>query len=299
VIVAWGAPDLVGRFWGAEPAAKRLSMMVLGALAGMALLALAPLAYGQVRFWKDDITAWTHAVEVAPGDAFSEYNLGHSLHMQHHDDAAMVHYRQAVQIDPNRYDAFNNLGIILINRGAYAEAESALKSALRAKPDFAKAYVNMGLVLYKMKRFPESFHYYTEAIRLDPADTESRTNLAYSHCDYGIALAGQGDVDEAIRQFKTALDIVPQAASATAHYNLGVTYAGLKKFDLAKLEYEKTILADPNNAEAHNNLGILLGQLGKTEEAITQFKAALSIKPDFQSAADNLRKIIAAHGKGR
>jgi tetratricopeptide (TPR) repeat protein len=299
VIIAWGAPDLVGRFFGAKPEAIRRSRMMLGALAGMVLLALASLAYGQVRFWKDDITAWAHAVEVGPGDAFSEYNLGHSLHMQNRDDEAMIHYRQAAQIDPNRYDAYNNLGIILMNRGAYAEAESALQAALRAKPDFAKAYWNMGLVLCKMKRFSESFYYYTEAIRLDPEDTEIRTNLASSHCDYGIALAGHGNVDEAIRQFEIALDIAPQSASATAHYNLGVTYAGLKKFDLAKLEYEKTILADPNNAEAHNNLGILLAQLGNTEEAITQFKAALSIKPDFKQAADNLRNISEAHGKGR
>jgi tetratricopeptide (TPR) repeat protein len=186
-----------------------------------------------------------------------------------------------------------------MNRGAYDEAESSLKSALRAKPDFAKAYCNMGLVLCKMKRFSESFQYYTEAMRLDPGDTEIGTNLISSHCDYGIALAGHGNVDEAIRQFKIALDIAPQAASATAHYDLGVAYAGLKKFDLAKVEYEKAILADPNSAEAHNNLGILLGQLGKTDEAITQFKAALRIKPDFQAAAENLGKISEAHGKGR
>jgi tetratricopeptide (TPR) repeat protein len=298
-MIAWGAPDLVGCFLGAESEAGRRSRTMLGALAGIVLLALASLAYGQVRFWKDDVTAWSHAVEVSPGDAFSEYNLGHSLDVIHRDDEAIVHYREAVQIDPNRYDAYNNLGIILINRGAYVEAESALRAALLAKPDFAKAYCNMGFVLCKMKRFSESFYYYTEASRLDPADTETRTSLASSHCDYGIALAGRGDADGAIKQFEIALEIAPQSASATAHYNLGVTYAGLKRLDLAKQEYEKTILADPQNAEAHNNLGILLAQLGKTEEAITQFKAALNIRPDFRSAAENLGKINEPHGKGR
>jgi tetratricopeptide (TPR) repeat protein len=299
VIIAWGAPDLVGRFWGAGPEARRRSTMGLGALACITLLALASLAYGQVRFWKDDITAWAHAVEVTPGDAFSEYNLGCSLQAQHRDDEAMVHYQQAVQLDPHRFDAYHNLGIIFMDRGAYDEAESALEASLRAKPDFADAYYSMGFLLCKMKRFSESFHYFTEAIRLDPENTEIRTKFASSHCDYGIALVGQGNVDEAIRQFEIALDLAPQAASATAHYNLGVTYASLKKFDLAKIEYEKAILADPNSAEAHNNLGILLGQLGKTEEAITQFKAALRIKPDFKFAADNLRKISEAQGKGR
>jgi len=299
VIIAWGAPDLIGRFWGAQPETRRRSTMVLGALAGMALLALASLAYGQVRFWKDNITAWAHAVEVTPGDAFSQYNLGCSLQAQHRDDEAMVHYRQAVQFDPHRFDAYNNLGIIFMDRGAYDKAESAMEAALRAKPDFAKTYYNMGLLLCKMKRFSESFHYYTEAIRLDPEDKEIRTKFASSHCDYGIALALQGNVDEAIKQFEIALDIAPRAASATAHYNLGVTYAGLKKFDLAKIEYEKAILADPDNAEAHNNLGSLLGQLGNIEDATAQFKQALSIKPDFKPAADNLRKISEAHGKGR
>ncbi len=81
--------------------------------------------------------------------------------------------------------------------------------------------------------------------------------------------------------------------------NLGLTYAGLNKYDLAKVEYEKAILADPSFVEAHNNPGILLAQLGKTDAAITQFETALSIKPDFKPAAEDLGKIKVIQSKGR
>lgn len=299
VIIAWGVPDLIERVSGAGSKSRQRQTAALASLAAVSLVALTGLAYKQVQFWKDDITAWKHAVEVTPENAFSEYNLGRFLHENHKDDEAVIHYTKAVQIDPGRYDGYNNLAIIYMDRGNYDDAEAALQSALRAKPDFAKAYYNMALLLCKRRRFADSFHYYSEAVRLDPENSEVRTRFASAHCDYGIVLAGEGKLDEAIGHFRMALDIAPTSASATAHYDLGVTYAGLKKFDLAQREYELAILADPNSAEAHNNLGILLGQQGKIDEAVAHFKKALSINPDYKSAAENLRVFSAPRGKIR
>ena len=49
-----------------------------------------------------------------------------------------------------------------------------------------------------------------------------------------------------------------QSADALAHYNLGRVLAGKGQFDDAIAEYRKAIELDPNYADAHNNLGVAL-----------------------------------------
>lgn len=297
VLIAWGVPDLMGRVFGAAGETGSRPAVALGTTACMVLMALATLSYKQVQYWKDDIAAWTHAVAVTPPNAFAEYNLARALDTKHRDHEAIAHYQEAVRMDPNRSEAFNNLGIVLMNEGRYEEAKSALESALRVKPNYAKALCNLGVLLCKMKHYDEGFKRYDEAIRSDPEAAESRGKFASSICDYGIDLAGHGDLTGAAGQFARALDIDPY--SAMAHYDLGVTYAVLKKLDLAQREYEKAIDADSNCVQAHNNLGVLLGEQGKFDEAIMHFKAALSIKPDLKSAGDNLKLFSEARAKGR
>jgi tetratricopeptide (TPR) repeat protein len=297
VILAWGVPDLLGRLFGTVRNRRARLAVALGAAACVILTALAIISHKQVQFWQDDITVWAHAVAEAPPNAVAEYNLARALDTKQLNREAIAHYQQSVRLDPNKPEAFNNLGTLLMNAGNYGEAESALRSALRARPDYIEALGNLGLLLCKVKRYDEGFLSYEAALRSDPAAAEIRGKFASSRCDFGIDLAGRGDVTGAVEQFRSALEIDPH--SAMAHYDLGVTFAAQKKLDLARREYEQAIGADPNFVPAHNNLGILLGEEGKFDEAIMHFKVALSIRPDFKMAADNLKIFTEARERRR
>ena len=115
---------------------------------------------------------------------------------------------------------------------------------------------------------------------------------AGAHNDLGNALAGRGQVDEAIAHYRKALEIKPDYAEA--HNNLGMALAGRGQVDEAIACYRKALEIKPDLAEAHDNLGMALAGRGQVDEAITHYRKALEINPDLAEAHNNLGVILAS-----
>jgi len=58
----------------------------------------------------------------------------------------MEQFQAAVQIDPNDFEARNNLGSVFMITGRYPEAIEQYQAALRIKPDSADAQKNLARV---------------------------------------------------------------------------------------------------------------------------------------------------------
>ena len=58
-------------------------------------------------------------------------------------EAAKSAYSKAFQINPNFFDAYNNMGILLKDQGELEEAIVAFKEALKIEPRNADVYFNM------------------------------------------------------------------------------------------------------------------------------------------------------------
>src|SRR5581483_6911058 len=76
------------------------------------------------------------------------------------------------------------------------------------------------------------------------------------HNSRGIELADRGWLDEAIKEFKKAIDLDPN--SAHAHDNLATVYAEKKLYREALGEYLTAIRLEPDSATAHYNLACFL-----------------------------------------
>ena len=120
----------------------------------------------------------------------------------------------------------------------------------------------------------------------------SQNPLAYT--SLGNALAGRRRVDEAIAQYRKALEIEPDHAGA--HTNLGNALAGRGELDEAIAHYRKALEIEPDHVEAHNNLGNALSNHGEVEAAIAHYRMALAIKADFVEAHNNLGTALARRG---
>ena len=57
-------------------------------------------------------------------------------------------------------------------------------------------------------------------------------------------------------------------------YNLGLALADNGQADEAIAQYQKALEINPGNAEAHNNLGLALLDRGQIGEAIAQYRQA-------------------------
>src|SRR5262249_15323972 len=74
-----------------------------------------------------------------------------------------------------------------------------------------------------------------------------------AHNNLGIALQAKGLVDEAIAEYRKAIEIDPK--DAKAHTNLGGALLAKGRPDAALAEYQNAIEIDPKLAPAHDHLG--------------------------------------------
>ena len=103
-------------------------------------------------------------------------------------------------------------------------------------------------------------------------------NTFILHNVLGIALDGQGKVQEAIASYRNALSLQPNMPDL--HFNLGIALTNTGELDAAATSYRKALALNPKFFEAYGNLGTLLQKQGKLEEAIASYRKALSINPD-------------------
>ena len=115
-----------------------------------------------------------------------------------------------------------------------------------------------------------------------------------AHGKLGLALAGQGQFEEAIDEFQTVLRINP--ADAGVHGNLGAVLGGLGRSTRPSPSSGSRWI-DPDDAEVHDNLGAALVRVGRVDEAIAQFRAAVKNSPHDAEAHGSLGAALAGLGR--
>ncbi len=133
-----------------------------------------------------------------------------------------------------------------------------------------------------------------------PIDSLRRLRLsgpseALAHNSYGVALAATGRVEEAIAQYKRAIELNPRFPDA--HNNFGSTLVAIRRYDEAAVHFRKALEIDPKHAGAHSNLGALLAQLGRIDEAIPHLQEAIARAPGAADAYKNLGLALALKGR--
>jgi tetratricopeptide (TPR) repeat protein len=121
-------------------------------------------------------------------------------------------------------------------------------------------------------------------VRIEPMATIEEQVLAFNR--QGIALAGQGRLDEAADCFRRAQKLMPGAAAA--HNNLGNILFFQRRYAEAVLNYRTAARLLPNDAVTYNNLGNSLRLLNETAEAVEFGRRAVALKPDYAEAHSNL-----------
>ena len=76
--------------------------------------------------------------------------------------------------------------------------------------------------------------------------------------------------------------------------NLGIILAARGRYDEAIENYRQAIQINPNFPEALNNLGEALADKGRFDEAIKNYRQAIQINPNDYQALSNLGIALAA-----
>jgi protein O-mannosyl-transferase len=121
------------------------------------------------------------------------------------------------------------------------------------------------------------------------------SNNSFAHSQLGKDMLDRRRVEEAIAEYRQALEINPRLE--VVQFNLGVALAGCGRIDQAMVHYRKALEIVPDDAQAHNNLGRILADRGRIEEGAAHYLKALQIDPNFAEAHFNLGLILSGQGR--
>jgi ribosomal protein S12 methylthiotransferase accessory factor len=131
--------------------------------------------------------------------------LGLTLENQDRANEALVHFRQALELDPPAHEIpsiYVHLGSCQKDLGNYKEAAAAFTQAVTLSPDLKEAHHLLGFCCFKLEEYQQAVECFEKVIELDPGSAIDYANL-------GINLQRLGHPKEAAYVLKQALELDP------------------------------------------------------------------------------------------
>ncbi|HEY2846273.1 MAG TPA: tetratricopeptide repeat protein, partial [Pyrinomonadaceae bacterium] len=204
------------------------------------------------------------AAKLDPQNDVAFARLGAIYDASGDSDKAIANYEKAVALDPEYKELYPVLGIAYVQRGDIAKGQQELTNSEKAGVQNADIDFLRGLVAFKNNRDAEAL------ADFDKVDKE--THWAESQYYRGQILARQGKKDEAVAQYRGALQTDPTFAPAA--FDLGVEEYNAGNYNDAAVAYKAAIQDDPNNYQAHANLASTYRQLEQYPAANAEYKTA-------------------------
>ena len=276
LLLTWAAADVCGRW--------RYRHVALGGASVMILIALIFCARAQASYWQNSESLWTHTLASSSNNAYAHDNLGRALYDLGRKQEAMVHFRQALQVNPRYAPAQDDLGLALFQMGQKDEAIIHLRQASQINPQDAKIHDHLGNALLSLGRMDEAIIQFRQALQINPKDADAENDL-------GFALFQIGQKDEAITHLRQALQINPN--DGKRENNLGFALFQIGQKDEALIHFQRVLQISPDDANARGILGRALLQVGREGEAIVEFQKALQINPRQPEIQNTLAWVLA------
>jgi tetratricopeptide (TPR) repeat protein len=208
---------------------------------------------------------------------------------------AMKAYDKAIELNPQKLDAWFYKGVIFHNIGKYTKAVQSYDKALEINPRDHNVLTNKGWSLYQSG-------YKSRAIKCFDRSIDVRHNSALAWKYRGVAILSQ-DKYEALHHFEKATKLDKNDAGAwyykgstllqviernlpyrTAWNNNGLALKVLYRNEEADAALDNAIRINPQFAEAWYYKGVSFGIKGEYEKAVQAFDKAIEIKSQFAEA---------------
>jgi len=184
------------------------------------------------------------AEKYSSGDPKIHYYLGMAYHGKGLRDKAIGEIKEAISLKENYSEAHNYLGTLYMDielwDKAIVEFDKALANDIYDTPSFA--LYNSGWAYYNKKDYQQAINKYQQALQRDPK-TILRPQIEKN---IGLIYLAQSNLSEAIRHFKTAVELSPSLYDAQLF--LGESYLKIKDKNNAKRAFQAVIKYSPESA---------------------------------------------------
>ena len=194
----------------------------------------------------------TTAVRLQPNYLGALYFLALTTKQEDHPERSTELLRKVVQLQPENADAQYLLGQDLDHLGDHRGAIEHWKAALQADPNHSQALFNLAKSLSKThdpgaKQYQDRF----ETLQKEQQRADRVSELG----NLAIEAANAKNWPQALQQMNEAIQLCGKCPqSAHLHKNLGLFYGRAGNVDEAKKELRTALELEPNDSDARNAL---------------------------------------------
>jgi len=220
--------------------------------------------------FKEAIRLYSEALQIDNdyADAFNNRGLAH----MRRDDAAsaLLDFNQAILIEPDNLEFLQNRAEAYAGSNRYEKALEDIRVVKKAYPDSAKVHFAEGVIHFQFQNLPEAEAAFTESLLKDSLNGEAFINR-------GTVRYYRYRLEEALSDLEKGLAILPSEANALN--TLAMVKAAGGDFAEAYTTINKALEISSNEAYFINNKGYVLLRLDSLEEGAKLIDMALLMDP--------------------
>ncbi|MBR2345225.1 MAG: tetratricopeptide repeat protein [Lentisphaeria bacterium] len=223
------------------------------------------------------------AAKISPEQAASDGVIAES---DGNMELAVWHYRQALAIDPEFLPAHLRLGILLFNRGSYADAIPHLSTALAGEPDNLSLALTVARCQLKLQRFGNA-----KSV-IEPLMMRHKNNAAVLMCA-ALIDAGTGNRAVAEERLIAAGRLAPESAEIKLELARLLADSVTDRKGEAALVYENArLLGAAPEPYLEKQLGTLLDHRREVMRFMHGAANEAEIGKDWQAAVWYYKKLV-------
>jgi tetratricopeptide (TPR) repeat protein len=189
------------------------------------------------------------------------------------------HYQYLASIGP----------IALASAGMMTLADRARAARSLILTTVLGVLMSLGLLSWRQS------HMYGDIEQLWRTTIAQNPSCWMAHNNLGVVLVQEGQVDEAIDNYQTALQMQPDYADAD--YNLGNALLAKGEVEEALRHCQRAVAIQPNDPEAQLALANALLYNRQIDEAIVHYQKAMALRPYYFGAHYNLSRALLEKGE--
>ena len=197
IMACWGLSELAQQ--------HRLSSAWLAGASAVVLVALMAVTHRQIDYWSDNVTLWSHTLQVTRPNYIAEDNLAAVLIDRGDTEQAIEHFRTAAAIYPADPTSNTQLAMYEQQHGRLAEVIERYNKLLQTTPDplpRAEMLTNRGYAYGGLKDYGQAAASFQEAVDLNP-------NQARAWMGLGVLAQKSGQVNRAIDDYSHSIKSHP------------------------------------------------------------------------------------------
>ncbi len=244
------------------------------------------------------LAVFNRARTLRPTDVRVELNLCMGFEANRRYQDAINCYQRVLDMNPSSpQEVSERLAQAYYLKGDRDDAIKRFRDL--AKQGYRGALLGLGKALDDTGQHEDALKAYNEFLAKESLAKESKNrNLAIAHVNSGVTLARLGKHDDALAEYKKALQYAPGDVLILANIGVEMAKAGDLDAGIAQLQ---NVVDENVNADsvpfALLQLGTLLQEKGDWRRASDQFRRATALRPNYTEAHNRLAYALAQKGR--